>query len=121
MKKFLGTFLLAVIVITVAAQYPKLRQAEIDSLMKLLASSGPDTHRVSILSDLALRNSRTDHKQALKYLQEGLALAQKLKFRKGEADCLRRRGIIIAQEGRYPEALDLRIQAGAEQHDQQYV
>jgi len=106
MKKFLGTFLLAVMVITVMPQYPKARQAEIDSLMKLLASSGPDTHRVSILSDLALRSSRTNHKQALEYAHEGLVLAQTLKFRKGEADCLRRIGIIIVQEGRYPEALD---------------
>ena len=41
------------------------------------------------------------------YAQKGLALARTLKFRKGEADCLRRSGLVLFQQGRYPEALDI--------------
>src|SRR4051812_41194835 len=107
MKKFFGTFILTITVFITGAQSLKSRQLEIDSLEKLLASSKQDTQRVLILSELAISTSRSSHEQALKYAHEGLMLARTLKFRKGEADCLRRSGIVLAQEGRYPEALDV--------------
>jgi signal transduction histidine kinase len=82
-------------------------QSIIDSLKKELALSKLDTNRVSILSTLSIQYLPSDHKLATKYALEGLALARMLKFRKGEADCLRRSGIVIFQEGNYPEALDI--------------
>src|SRR3954469_25306489 len=116
MKKISVTFFLVIMIFITDAQshahYPiRSRQLEIDSLKQLLASSGVDTHRVTILSDLAIRSSRSNHQDALRYAHEGLKLSRKLNFRKGEADCLRRSGIVFAQEGRYPEALKIYQQA----------
>jgi len=99
-------FILAICLVT--AQQP--RQFELstkDSLEKLLASSQPDTTRVMIFSELAIRYLRSSNDTAMMYAQKGLALAKALKFRKGEADCLRRSGIVLFQQGRYPEALDI--------------
>jgi two-component system NtrC family sensor kinase len=82
-------------------------QTVIDSLEKQLSLSKPDTNRVIILSELALNCAQSNSALALKYAQEGLALARALKFRRGIADCLRRSGIALYQQGRYPEAMDV--------------
>ena len=81
-------------------------QTGIDSLKKLLASSNADTNRVLIFSELTMRYLAADNEMSMNYAQQGLALARALKFRRGEADCIRRSGIVLFQQGRYPEALD---------------
>ena len=86
-------------------------QHAIDSLKNLLASSKPDTNRVLLLSELSVRSLSSDSKSAMKYATEGLTLARALKFKKGEADCLRRSGIALFLEGNYPQALDIFQQA----------
>ena len=101
MKKLIAYFFIMGLV-TVAGAQPI-----IDSLKKELALSKPDTNRVSIFSALSIKYLQSDHTLAMKYAQEGLALARILKFRKGEADCLRRSGIVLFQEGNFPEALDI--------------
>jgi len=111
MKKLTGCLLFIMFVSLVSAQpligTTKSAQSIIDSLKKELALSKLDTNRVSILSALSIQYLPSDHKLATKYAVEGLALARMLRFRKGEADCLRRSGIVIFQEGNYPEALDI--------------
>ncbi|WP_373512848.1 tetratricopeptide repeat protein, partial [Persicitalea sp.] len=108
MKKLLGIIYFTLLSSMVTAQPTQQSvRSGIDSLEKLLASSQADTSRVTILSELTLRYIGSSHDTAMKYAQEGLALARALKFRKGEADCLRRSGIILYQQGRYPEALDI--------------
>jgi two-component system, NtrC family, sensor kinase len=111
MKKLTGCLLFMMFVSRVSSQpvIGNLESAQsiIDSLKKEMALSKPDTNRVSILSTLSIQYLPSDHKLATKYALEGLALARMLKFRKGEADCLRRSGIVIFQEGNYPEALDI--------------
>ena len=112
MKKLLGFIFFTITVSIVTAQQP--RQFELstkDSLEKLLAASQPDTNRVMIFSVLAIRSLRSSLDTAMMYAQKGLALARALKFRKGEADCLRRSGIVLFQEGRTPEALDIYLKA----------
>lgn len=108
MKKLFGIIFFMLLVCRVAAQpTQEYVSLEKDSLKKLLASSQPDTNRVMILSELSIRYFTSNNDTAMKYAQEGLALAQALKFRKGEADCLRRSGLVLFQQGRYPEALDI--------------
>ncbi|HEV8283794.1 MAG TPA: ATP-binding protein [Chitinophagaceae bacterium] len=111
MKKITGCLFFIMFVSLISAQPVigtlKSPQSIIDSLKKELALSKLDTNRVSILSTLSIQYLPSDHKLATKYALEGLALARMLKFRKGEADCLRRSGIVIFQEGNYPEALDI--------------
>jgi len=80
-------------------------QEVIDSLKERLAISLPDTNRVLILSELSVNYSRVDQDSAMKYALAGLALARELNFKRGEADCIRRSGIVLFNLGRYPEAL----------------
>ncbi len=105
MKKIFHTLLLTLL--TTAA----CSQSYIDSLEKELALSKPDTNRVSILSALSLAYVQSDISTSIKYGGQGLALARDLKFKPGEADCLRRMGIAYFAQGPYPEALDLFQQA----------
>jgi two-component system, NtrC family, sensor kinase len=108
MKKLSGfIFCMLTVGIVTAQQSHQFELATKDSLEKLSASSQPDTNRVMIFSELAIRYLRSSHDTAMMYAQKGLALARVLKFRKGEADCLRRSGLILFQQGRYPEALDI--------------
>ncbi|MEP7374756.1 MAG: tetratricopeptide repeat protein [Chitinophagaceae bacterium] len=108
MKKLSGFIFFMLIACVVAAQQShKFELATKDSLEKLLAASQPDTNRVMIFSELAIRYLRSNHDTATMYAQKGLALARTLKFRQGEADCLRRSGLVLFQQGRYPEALDI--------------
>lgn len=78
-------------------------QSSIDSLEIKLASSKADTNRILLLSELSLKYLQSDYKVAMKYANEGLELSRKLHFKKGEADCLRRSGIVFFQQGNYPE------------------
>jgi len=71
-----------------------------------LAKSGNDTNRVTLLRLLGSNNMLTNPELAKKYFEEGLALAVKLNFRKGEADCLRWMGNVLKRQGQYPQALD---------------
>ena len=111
MKKLLWFISFIVIVCSVTAQSRKFEFATKDSLEKLLSVSQPDTNRVLIFSALTIRYLRSSFDTATMYAQKGLALARTLKFRKGEADCLRRSGLVLFQQGRYPEALDIFQQA----------
>jgi hypothetical protein len=78
-----------------------------DSLERKLSKSKPDTNRVKILSELTFQYAYRNGELAMKYAQQGLALARALKFQKGEADCLRRSGIVLLDEGRCPDALNV--------------
>jgi signal transduction histidine kinase len=82
-------------------------QTVIDSLERKLSLSQQDTNRVTILSSLSIAYAQSNHELGLKYAREGILLARKLKFEAGEADCLRRSGLILFFEGRVPEALDV--------------
>ena len=53
----------------------------------------------------------SDPDKAMKFTQQGLALAQQIKFGKGEARFLRWKGIIHQRMGHYPEALYIFLQA----------
>lgn len=100
MKKLFG------ILILINAFSTAFSQAVIDSLEKKLASSILDTNRVTILSSLSIAYAQSNHELGMKYAQEGLLLSRKLGFKSGEADCLRRSGLILFFQGRFPEALD---------------
>ena len=122
MKKLLKLIFFVLTVCTVTAQQQrKVGLATKDSLEKLLASSQPDTNRVMIFSELAIQYLRSSHDTSTMYAQRGIALARALKFRKGEADCLRRSGLVLFQQGRYPEALEIYQRALSISEDVNYL
>ncbi len=70
-----------------AAQYP-------DSLMQVLKSYRQnDTIKVNLLSDVSLQFQYVNIDSMLLLAQQGYTLAEKLKYRKGMAECLKLQGI----------------------------
>ena len=60
------------------------RQTE-DSLKKIISDHKEDTAQVNRLSYLA--SLQADQDSAIMFAKQGLALAQKLHYKKGQADC----------------------------------
>ena len=67
-------------------------QKRIDSLMTIAASRVNDTGKVMALYQLAIIFRRDNPQKAIGHAEEGLTLARKLKWKKGEADCLKNLG-----------------------------
>ena len=61
------------------------QQHKADSLMTIISHNNADIAEVNAL--VLLANQQTESDSAIKYAQKGLLLAQKLNYRKGEADC----------------------------------
>ncbi len=83
----------------------------VDSLVKQLTLSKNDTNRVSLLVRLGELYNRANPALALRYAQEGVTSAQKLNYKKGEAQCLYQIGGAFNVQGRYPEALEVLLKA----------
>lgn len=90
-----------------------------DSLARLLEKAKQDTHRVNLLIDLAWEINETHTDEAANKLNEAIALAQRLKFPKGEATAWN--GLGVVEEFRsdyaqaeicYRKALDIRRRLG---------
>jgi len=73
--------------------------------------SALDTTRILLLEKLSseLKGSRPD--TALLLAEEGLALAEDIDYKKGEAVCLNRMGTILRSTGNYPLAFEKLIEA----------
>lgn len=76
-----------------------------DSLEQLLATLPRDTHRINVLNELSWLYKDADILKARSYAQEGLALAESLKYDKGIADACTRLGLTYKKEERYDSAL----------------
>jgi signal transduction histidine kinase len=62
--------------------------AGLDSLRQRLQTGPADTNRVLVLDELCWQLSNSDLKQATRYGQQGLALARRLHYRRGQLKCL---------------------------------
>lgn len=88
-----------------------------DSLAYLLAKAPPDTQRVNLLTDYAWEINETETGIAEKHLNEAVALAQKLGFKRGESNAWNGLGVVAEIRGNkelalahYQEALEIRRQ-----------
>ena len=78
----------------------------IDSLKKVLGTQTEDSTRVRTLVDLGWEYFSTgDYKQALALAKEGSALAERINFPAGKAGCENLFGVISANTGALPEAI----------------
>jgi len=80
-------------------------QTKADSLRRELATAPPDTHRVSLLVDLAWEINEEATDEAETALREGLVLAQKLGDQRVEANALSGLGLVDEIRGNYTEAI----------------
>lgn len=81
-------------------------QSVVDSLTKLLEKAPADTHRVSLLYELAWKiiDSRTD--VAEQKLLEALKLAQRIKYRTGEANAWNGLGVVKENQDSSARAIE---------------
>lgn len=76
-----------------------------DSLRLLVAKHQNDTAGVELLRKLSLQIQASRPDSALIYAQQGMDLARKFSFKKGEADCMNRLGVVLWKNGKYDRAL----------------
>lgn len=77
---------------------------DIDAMKRRLAIAQPDTARVNLLIDLAWAINETQTDEAARYFHEAIALAQQLKFLKGEAMAWNGLGVVEENRGNYNAA-----------------
>ena len=105
-KIFTFTFLLAISCCVVLAQ-----NKFTDSLMHQLSQSKEDTTRVLVMADLCYFYRYTNIDSSVFYGQNALALAQKIEFKRGEADALNKLGLAWREKGDLPKSLELEFKA----------
>ncbi len=83
------------------------QNTETDSLKKLLPVTNDDSKRVSVLESLSYAYLSSYPDTALEYALQGLQLAQKIKFTKGEAICINAIGNVYFHTGDNAKALEM--------------
>ncbi|MBN8683093.1 MAG: tetratricopeptide repeat protein [Chitinophagales bacterium] len=81
------------------------QQSIADSLAKLLQKNQPDTHRVSLLVDLAWEISSTNTDSAENCLQKAIQLARASGFIKGEGSAWNGMGVVAEERGQLDSAI----------------
>lgn len=104
--KTLYSNVIFLVVVLVSLQINAFAQAHReDSLRNLIAISKEDTNKVNALAALArmYRFSKTDTAELL--AKQGLALAEKIEYSKGQADCLSNLGVCAYARSDYRQSL----------------
>ncbi|RDC56155.1 tetratricopeptide repeat protein [Pedobacter chinensis] len=83
------------------------QEQTIPQLKSQLNLHSNDTLGVEIFRQLSLQIQSTRPDSALMFAQHGLDLARKLQFKKGEADCMNRLGVVLWKNGKYDRALSV--------------
>jgi len=95
-----------------------------DSLKRLLATEKQDTSRVLLMYQLSRLYVFSKPDTALLVNRQGVELAHKINFKKGEATCLRGIGGVFVNTGNYPAALATDLEAlkiAEEIHNEQII
>ncbi len=106
MRKLLKLFLLLAVPFFAGAQ-----TRTIDSLKQALQMEKQDTSRVLLLNALSRTYIYSRPDTALALAQQGLLLANKTNFARGEAGSLQVIAIVFLLTGNYPKALQLNLKA----------
>ncbi|HLY69475.1 MAG TPA: tetratricopeptide repeat protein, partial [Puia sp.] len=96
----------------------------VDSLNRVLATEKEDTSRVLLMSRIGILYTNSKPDTALIIGEHALELSRKIKFKRGEAICLRRIGTVFLATGNYPHALENYLQSlklAEESHDDQLM
>lgn len=78
----------------------------IDSLLTLLSHAKSDTNKVLLYQDLCWQYRAIDVESSIKYGKEGIKLAHKLKYKRGEAELSRFLGLAYRHNFLFTESLD---------------
>src|ERR1035438_1710081 len=106
MKKVLCLLLIFVSIMS-QAYAKKQGKEKIDSLLTVLKSAKEDTSKVNMLNDLSTECSSTgEYKEARKYADEALTLAEKIGFKTGIANSIYKIGIVYSALSDFTKALE---------------
>lgn len=83
------------------------QESTIPQLKAQLVAHFNDSTGVELLRQISFQIQPTRPDSALIYAQQGLDLAKKLSYRKGEADCMNRLGVVLWKNGKYDRALSI--------------
>ena len=110
---FLAIFICSFLIPGLHAQFSKdsLLNAVKDSLLNNVATSKNDTDRVYSLRLLSEYYVNSHPDSALLFAQQGLELADKMKFGNGKGNCLYSMGKIFLHSGNYTKALESYLKA----------
>lgn len=106
----MGKKLLLLLMIASQAAIIHAQANAIDSLGLLLQTEKQDTSRVLLLNQLSRLYLRSSADTAAVFARQGLVLAKKIGFAKGEAIALTRMGNVFHFRGNYPKALELHLE-----------
>lgn len=102
-RMFTGVLLLALFC---GRQTTHAQSPAADSINQLLSVVQPDTKRVNLLVELAWELSESNTQTAVQKLEEAIALAQKVKFKKGEAAAWNALGVTQEILDSIPKAIE---------------
>ncbi|UOQ77275.1 tetratricopeptide repeat protein [Hymenobacter sp. 5516J-16] len=108
-QRVLGVLLGLLLLVTGSAAWAQSPQTR--AVHQALRRASTDTARVLLLADLAAtyRYSRFDSVQW--YARQGLDLARRIHYPKGEGRCLSRIALLLGERGNLPQALRVDLQA----------
>ena len=106
MKSLFLTFFISVLLSTSHAQ-----GIRIDSLRQILKVTESDSNRVLIMSEMSSSYRLLNLDSALYYGQKSLAMAQDIKYLRGEVSSMISLARFFREEGNLPKAMDLSLQA----------
>jgi two-component system NtrC family sensor kinase len=92
-----------------------------DSLLRQLSIAKDDTSRVLVMAELCFFYRYTNIDSSVLYGQSSLALAQKIKYLRGEANALNRLGLTMREKGDLPKSLELQFKALKIAKDNNYL
>jgi tetratricopeptide (TPR) repeat protein len=83
------------------------QETKADSLLSVINSAGEDSNKVNTLNRLAkeILSTTGDYEKAAEYCQQAIDLAQKIEFKKGNAQGLSLLGTTFLYQGDFPTAL----------------
>lgn len=81
-------------------------QSETDSLENVVKAGAQDTGTVNALNLLCKKNWSSEQEKALEYGNRALALAQKIKYKKGAAQALNNMGVVYYNFSDYNKAMN---------------
>lgn len=86
-------------------------QVKIDSLIARVKTMKEDSNQVMVLNSIAHEYERINPDEGIRWAGKGLALAQKIGWRKGEGLAYKSLGSCYQREGNFPQALDALFKA----------
>lgn len=102
-------FLCSIFLYTVVPAQRTDQQQKVDSLLRLLQDSKPDTGRAMLLLTLASWYETNNQDSSAYYLQRGKELAESMKFDRGIYYYYQQGAVLAYTKGNYEEALNLSV------------